>query len=182
MENKQKRPRGRPTVPLILDQDERDELERWARRRKTAQGLAMRARIVLLCSEGLNNKEVASQLRTTAQTVGLWRRRFLERRADGLLDEPRPGAPRRIGDDEVERVVRLTLETKPKKATHWSTRDMAEACGMSQSMVSRIWRAFGLQPHRSDGERYRLMGRPGAGRVRCNGRDRIRHRRRRRLA
>jgi len=146
-----KRPRGRPKAPMSLSSPQRAELQRWAARRKTAQGLAMRARIVLACAEGATNLAVAAQLRTSTQTVGRWRKRFLDRGSDGLLDEPRPGAPRRIGDEDVERVVRMTLESTPAHATHWSTRELAKASGLSQSSVSRIWRAFALQPHRTEG-------------------------------
>jgi transposase len=107
----------------------------------------MRARIVLLCAEGLNNKRVARRLRTSTQTVGKWRGRFVEARLDGLLDEPRPGAPRKITDEQVETVVVRTLETMPKGATHWSTRQMATAVGLSRDSIQRIWQAFGLKPH-----------------------------------
>ena len=146
-----KRPRGRPKAPMILAPAQREELQRWAARRKTAQGLAKRALIVLSCGEGATNLAVAEQLGTTTQTVGRWRQRFVERGTDGLLDEPRPGAPRRVGDADVERVVRMTLEIAPTNATHWSTRDMAKTSGLSQSSISRIWRAFSLQPHRTEG-------------------------------
>jgi transposase len=110
--------------------------------------LAERARVILGCAAGKSNTVVARELRLTKQTVGKWRTRFLSQRLDGLLDEPRPGAPRRISDAHVERVMRLTLETVPRDATHWSTRAMARRCGLSQTAVSRIWRAFALQPHR----------------------------------
>jgi len=133
---------------LALTVEERERLAEWARRPKTAQALAQRARMILECAAGNSNTLVARQLRVAKQTVGKWRQRFSERRLDGLLDEPRPGAPRQVGDAQVERVVRLTLETTPTDATHWSTRAMAKRCGLSQTMVSRIWRAFGLQPHR----------------------------------
>src|SRR2546425_1144699 len=139
---------GRPIPPLTLTADERDTLERWARRPTTAQALAERARVILGCVAGKSNTVVARELRLTKQTVGKWRTRFLSKRLDGLLDEPRPGAPRRISDAHVERVMRLTLETVPRDATHWSTRAMARRCGLSQTAVSRIWRAFALQPHR----------------------------------
>jgi transposase len=132
---------------LVLSGDERDTLERWARRHTSAQALALRCRIVLACAEGGNDIEVAERLGLYRGTVGKWRRRFIERRLDGLHDEPRPGAPRSISDRDVERVIVKTLETKPVDATHWSTRSMAAATGMSQSAVSRIWRAFGLKPH-----------------------------------
>lgn len=129
---------------------EEEELQRWVRRPKTAQGLAFRARIILASAKGESDVAVASQLGTTRETVGKWRRRFLKGGCDGLLDEPRPGAPRQISDEQVERVIAMTLESIPKDATHWSTRCMAEASGLSQSAVSRIWRAFGLQPHRTE--------------------------------
>src|SRR5205809_2210153 len=139
---------GRPIPPLTLTDDERDTLERWSRRPTTAQALAERARLILGCAAGKNNTTVARELRLTKQTIGKWRTRFLSQRLDGLLDEPRPGAPRRITDDEVERVMRVTLETTPRDATHWSTRTLARRCGLSQTAVSRIWRAFSLRPHR----------------------------------
>jgi transposase len=139
---------GRPIPPLVLTKEERETLERWARRPSTAQALAQRARIILTCAKGKPNGEVATKMGVTRQMVGRWRSRFLAQRCDGLLDEPRPGAPRSVTDEQVERVLRLTLETKPRDATHWSTRAMAKRCGMSQTAVSRIWRAFALQPHR----------------------------------
>lgn len=142
--------RGRPKAPLTLTETERETLENWTRRRKTAQALALRARLVLLCAEGLSNLEVAFRLKVCKATVCRWRGRFVRNRLEGLLDEPRPGAPRRITDAEVERVVTMTLETLPKDATHWSTRSMASASGLSQTAVARIWRAFGLQPHRAE--------------------------------
>jgi transposase len=141
---------GRPIPPLTITEAERETLERWARRPTTAQALAQRARIILRCAASQTNTRVARELRVTKQTVGKWRRRFLARRVDGLLDEPRPGVPRTVSDAQVEEVVRLTLETKPRDATHWSTRAMAARCALSQSTVSRIWRAFGLQPHRTE--------------------------------
>jgi transposase len=141
---------GRPVPKMTLTAEEYATLQGWAQRPKTAQALALRARIVLACAEGRNNTAVSSALQLCRQTVGKWRGRFLAQRLDGLLDEPRPGAPRRIGDSQVERVITLTLESTPTNATHWSTRLMARRCGMSQSAVSRIWRAFALQPHRSE--------------------------------
>jgi len=141
---------GRPIAVLTLSDDEHDMLERWAQRPTTAQALAQRARIVLACASGRTNTRVARELRLTKQTVGKWRSRFVDARLDGLLDEPRPGTPRRISDAQVEQMVTLTLEAKPRDATHWSTRAMAARCGLSQSTVSRIWRAFGLQPHRAE--------------------------------
>jgi transposase len=141
---------GRPKAALMLTDEERHTREQWARRPKTAQALARRARLVLACATGKPNHAVAAEFNTTGQTVGRWRRRFVARRLDGLLDEPRPGTRRRTSDAEVERLLALTLETTPKAATHWSSRDMAKLCGLSQSTVSRIWRAFGLQPHRTE--------------------------------
>ncbi|MCA1604545.1 MAG: IS630 family transposase [Acidobacteria bacterium] len=130
--------------------DERETLLRWTRRPKTNQALALRARIVLGCASGKTNTEVATRLGTTKQTVGKWRTRFLNKRLDGLLDEPRPGTPRRLSDAELERVLTMTLESTPKNATHWSTRSLAAGCGLSRSSVHRIWRAFALAPHRSE--------------------------------
>lgn len=139
---------GRPKARLVVSAEQRETLESWARRRTTAQALALRARIVLSCSEGGYDRDVAQRLRINRLTVGRWRRRFIRHGVDGLLDEPRPGAPRQISDANVERVVTLTLESKPKDATHWSTRSMAQRTRLSQSAIVRIWRAFGLQPHR----------------------------------
>jgi transposase len=141
---------GRPIAELVITADEEVALERWARRPKSAQALAQRSKIVLGCAKGKRNTVVAEELGITKQTVGKWRARFLERRLDGLLDEPRPGTPRKIGDEEVERVLALTLESTPRDATHWSTRSLAAEAGLSRSTVSRIWRAFALQPHRSE--------------------------------
>jgi len=135
---------------LTLTDPEREMLQRWTRRPTTAQALAQRARVILECAADETNTRVARKLRLTKQTVGKWRSRFLAKRLDGLLDDPRPGAPRTVSDAHVEDVVTLTLETKPRDATHWSTRAMAARCGLSQTTVSRIWRAFGLQPHRTD--------------------------------
>jgi transposase len=141
---------GRTLADLVLTEDERDTLERWSRRPTTAQALALRCRIVLACAEGGANTEVAERLGVSRATVGKWRTRFLADRLDGLHDEPRPGAPRTVTDADVERVIVTTLEQAPRDATHWSTRSMAAATGMSQSAVSRIWRAFGLKPHLVD--------------------------------
>jgi len=135
---------GRPIPPLTLTAAERETLERWARRAKTAQAVAQRARLILGCASGRTNTVVAHELRLTKQTVGKWRSRFLARRLDGLLDDPRPGAPRTITDAQVERVLTRTLESTPADATHWSTRSMAQASGLSRSAVHRIWRAFAL--------------------------------------
>jgi transposase len=141
---------GRPKTPLILGDDERQKLETWASRPKSTQRLALRARIILACAEGHDNSEVAARLRVNPVTVGKWRKRFLADRLEGLADEPRPGAPRSITDAMVERILTKTLEEKPKDATHWSTRDMAKAVGLSQSSIGRVWRAFGLKPHLSE--------------------------------
>jgi transposase len=141
---------GRPIPPLTITDEERGVLERWARRPTTAQALAQRVRVILECAGNRTNTQVARRLRLTKQTVGKWRTRFLAKRRDGLLDEPRPGAPRTVSDTQVEQVVTLTLEGKPRDATQWSTRAMAARSGLSQSTVSRIWRAFGLQPHRTE--------------------------------
>jgi transposase len=141
---------GRPIPPLELTKEEQETLERWTRRRKSAQALAQRARLVLACSRKKSNTQVSAEMGLTKQTGGKWRARFVARRLDGLLDEPRPGAPRQIMDAHVERVLTLTLESLPSQATHWSTRTLARKCGMSQSAVSRIWRAFALQPHRTE--------------------------------
>ena len=142
--------RGRPIVPLVLSDQQRQTLLSWTRRHKSAQALALRARIVLACADGKSNTEVARALRCSLPTVGKWRSRCLRSGVDGLLDEPRPGAPRKLTDEEVEGVIVKTLETQPRGATHWSTRSMAQASGLTQSAVSRIWRAFSLQPHRSE--------------------------------
>jgi len=139
---------GRPTPQVTLSAEERDTLQQWSRRPTTAQALAQRARIVLACATEQTNGEIATAAGVTRQMVGRWRQRFARQRLAGLLDEPRPGAPRKITDAEVERVIRLTLESTPREATHWSTREMAKRCGLSQTAVSRIWRAFALQPHR----------------------------------
>jgi transposase len=133
---------------LTLTDDERETLQRWARRPKSAQVLALRSKIVLACASGATNLRVAEQLGISRMTVGKWRSRFLRDRLAGLTDEPRPGAPRTISDEQVEMVIVKTLESKPADATHWSTRSMAAATGMSQSAISRIRRAFGLKPHR----------------------------------
>lgn len=139
---------GKAAVAIELTDEERGELAGLAGRRRTAQGLARRARIVLLAAEGLENQDICAELDVDANTVGKWRRRFAERRVDGLYDEPRPGRPREIGDDEIAATIRLTLETTPPAATHWSLRSMAEAVGHAPSTIHRIWQAFGLQPHR----------------------------------
>ncbi len=137
-------------VLIELSQEERAQLESWARRRTSAQALAQRSRVVLLAAEGLNNSEIAGRLGVHRPMVRKWRSRFAEYRLDGLIDEPRPGKPRRITDEQVEEVIVKTLESTPKDATHWSTRSMAREVGLTQSAVLRIWRAFGLQPHRQE--------------------------------
>ena len=141
---------GRPKAALIVTDVERSTLEGLARRARTAPQVARRARIVLACARGLDNQTVAKKLRVSAQTVGRWRARFVARRVDGLFDEPRPGVPRTIPDVQVDAVVTRTLETTPRGATQWSTRTMARASGMSPTTVHRIWRAFNLQPHRTE--------------------------------
>ncbi len=135
---------------MALSADEREALERWARRPKSAQALAVRCRVVLACAEGLDNKVVAAKLGLNQATVSKWRGRFLEKRLEGLADEPRPGPARTITDGRVEAVIVRTLEGLPSDATHWSTRSLASEMGMSQSAISRIWRAFGLKPHLVD--------------------------------
>ncbi len=151
-------PRGRKLESLELTDEERQVLQGWARRRKTAQGLATRARIVLLAAEGWSNSSVAEHLHSTRVTVGKWRSAFLEHRLDGLVDEQRPGAPRKVTDADVERVITMTLESTPKGATHWSNRSMAKASGMSATTIRRIWHAFALQPHRT--ETFKLSNDP----------------------
>jgi transposase len=141
---------GRPIPELSLTTGERETLQNWSRRPKSTQALALRARMILLCADGATNTRVAQQIQVRIQTVGKWRQRFVDRLLDGLLDEPRPGTPRKVSDAEVERVLTMTLESTPKDATHWSTRSLAAASGLSRSTVNRIWRAFALQPHRSE--------------------------------
>lgn len=142
--------KGRPKAELILSTTEREQLQAWSRRRKTAQALAQRSRIVLACAAGAENRTVAFQLGVTPQTVSKWRARYLKLRLEGLVDAPRPGAPRTIDDARVDAVIAKTLESQPRNATHWSTRTMANEMSLSQTAVSRIWRAFGLQPHRQE--------------------------------
>jgi transposase len=150
--------RGRPKAQLVLSESEREQLVALTLRRKTAQALALRARIVLACADGVDNKVVAARQRVTQQTVSKWRARFVEQRLDGLLDAPRPGAPRSIDDARVDAVIAKTLESLPTGATHWSTRTMAREMDVSQTAVTRIWRAFGLQPHRQ--ETFKLSSDP----------------------
>lgn len=149
---------ARLLAPLSITDKERSELRGWARRPTTAQAMAMRARIILLCAQEWSNQDVADDLGVNRVTVGKWRKRFLESGLDGLVDAPRPGAPRTITDQDVERVIAKTLEETPKNATHWSTRSMADVTGLSQSAISRIWRAFSLQPHRM--ETFKLSNDP----------------------
>jgi transposase len=151
--------RGRPQLQrLELTVDERAALLRLAARPRSGRSLAFRAKIVLRCEQGGADTAIAAELRTNRMTVGKWRRRFVEKRLDGLQDEPRPGVERTIGDDEIEAVVTKTLESTPKGRTHWSTRSMAASVGLSHSTIGRIWRAFGLQPHRV--ESFRLSQDP----------------------
>ncbi len=137
-------------VEIVLSEEERAQLESWARRRTSAQGLADRSRIVLAAADGLRNTEIAERLGVHRSMVTRWRNRFAEHRLDGLVDEPRPGRPRTITDEQVEEVIIKTLESTPKNATHWSTRSMAAEVGLTQNAVLRIWQAFGLQPHRQE--------------------------------
>jgi len=142
--------RGRPLEPIVVSEEDRETLVRFTRRAKTSQALALRSRIVLRCADGATNHQVARALHVTPQTVGKWRVRYIAGGVEGLLDEPRPGAPRTVTDEQIEDVVVRTLESKPPDATHWSTRDLAKRAGLSQSTVARIWRAFGLQPWRTE--------------------------------
>ena len=142
--------RGPRLGELKLTMEEHNQLVEWTRRHKTSQALALRSRIVLACAQGADNSEVARRCRVTRQTVGKWRRRFVEQRVDGLLDEPRPGAPRKLDDARIEQLIATTLNERPRQASHWSTRLLATKLGVSQSTVSRAWRAFGLQPHREE--------------------------------
>lgn len=150
---------GRPQkVTLTLTELERAALLRLVARARSARQLAFRARIILRCADGGSDLEVAAALRANRNTVGKWRTRFVAERLDGLHDEPRPGAPRKIGDDQIEAIITKTLESTPKGRTHWSTRSMAKNAGMSHSTIGRMWRAFGLQPHRT--ESFRLSQDP----------------------
>ena len=141
---------GRPKQPLVLTEEERARLESMAHRARSQPLLARRARVVLACGDGLDNEAVARKLRCSRGMVVKWRARFLKQRLEGLYDEPRPGAPRKVSDEQVERVVIQTLESTPRGQTHWSTRELAKTTGLSRMTISRIWRAFGLQPHRAD--------------------------------
>jgi transposase len=149
---------GRPKAELVVSAEEQVTLEQWVRRRSSAQALALRAGIVLDCASGLNNMVVARRRRVSKQMVGKWRDRFVRQRVAGLLDEPRCGAPRTVQDDKVDAVIVRTLESTPRDATHWSTRAMAEASGLSHMTIQRIWKAFGLEPHRS--ETFKLSNDP----------------------
>lgn len=142
--------RGRPTVRVMLTDDERQRLDSLAHRSRSAPHAARRARIILACAAGRPSTAIAKRLHVSPTTVCKWRARFLRDRVDGLFDEPRPGAPRQISDAQVEHVIIRTLESTPRGATHWSTRTMAKASGLSNATISRIWRAFGLQPHRTE--------------------------------
>jgi transposase len=142
---------GRPKAELVLTDDEREQLGRWSRRAKSAQSLALRSRIVLACADGLDNTSAAARVGCSPATVGKWRSRFVGRRLDGLVDEPRPGRPPTISVEQVEDVVVSTLESTPEHATHWSRAKMAQRSGLSRSTIGRIWRAFELKPHREDG-------------------------------
>src|SRR5438874_8753041 len=139
---------GRPKRPLTEDEQER--LQSLAHRARSQPALARRARVVLACAQGLANQSVAKKLRCSLGMVGKWRSRFLKARLEGLYDEPRPGAPRKVTDAQIEQIVIQTLESTPRAQTHWSTRGLAQATGLSRMTISRIWRAFGLQPHRTD--------------------------------
>ena len=143
-------PAGRPKAPLVLTDDERSQLQRWERRRKSSQALALRSRIVLACADGASNTAVAASLGCSTATVGKWRARFAENRLDGLCDEPRPGRPPAITVNQVEDVLVATLEATPANATHWTRAKMAQRTGLSKSTIGRIWKAFDLKPHRAD--------------------------------
>src|SRR6266550_4208964 len=141
---------GRPKQALSLTEEEQDRLQSLAHRARSQPLLVRRARVVLACGEGLDNKTVARKVRASLGMVGKWRARFLKGRLEALYDEPRPGAPRTVSDAQVEQVVIQTLESTPRGETHWSTRGLAKATGLSRMTISRIWHAFGLQPHRTD--------------------------------
>jgi transposase len=145
---------GRPRKPLEITEEDRKKLQLIARRPKSGQAMGLRARIVLGCEQGMSNSEVARKLQITGATVGKWREQFREFGLDGLLDEPRVGAPRKITDEQVEEVISKTLESVPANSTHWSTRLMADETGLSQNAIVRIWHAFGLQPHRVENFKF----------------------------
>ena len=149
---------GRPMAVLVLSDEERSYLERQVRRRRVARSISDRCRMILHCADGLTNKAVAAELGVHEHTVGKWRRRFLKERIDGLSDEPRPGRPRTLTDEQVAEVIERTLETTPADATHWSIRSMARETGLSHTTIRRIWAAFSVQPHRS--ETFKLSGNP----------------------
>jgi|ERR1700733_3766099 len=141
---------GRPKLPLVLSEEERERLQSLAHRARSQPSLARRARVVLACADGLDNAAAAKKLRCSPGMVGKWRARFIKTRMEGLYDEPRPGTPRKISDAQIEQVIIQTLESTPRGQTHWSTRGLAKATGVSRMAINRIWRAFGLQPHRSE--------------------------------
>ncbi len=149
---------GRPKAELNLTANEREQLTKWSRRAKSSQALALRSKIVLACAEGADNKTVAQELRCSPATVGKWRGRFVEHRLDGLNDEPRPGRPRTITVDQVEEVIVATLESTPSNATHWTRSKMAQRTGLSKTTIGKIWKDFGLKPHRVD--HFRLSNDP----------------------
>ena len=149
---------GRPMAVLVLSDEERSYLERQVRRRRVARSISDRCRMILHCADGLTNKAVAAELGVHEHTVGKWRRRFLKERIEGLSDEPRPGRPRTLTDEQVAEVIERTLETTPADATHWSIRSMARESGLSHTTIRRIWAAFSVQPHRS--ETFKLSGDP----------------------
>jgi transposase len=144
------RKRGRPIAELELTAAEKRSLEQTVRRRSAGHGEVLRAKVILWAAEGWSNTQIVRRTHLSAPTVGKWRRRFLQNRTAGLSELPRSGAPRRVSDDQIQEVITATLESKPEQATHWSTRQMARRCGLSRQTVSRIWRAFGLKPHRSE--------------------------------
>jgi len=141
---------GRPAAVVELSEAEREQLLCWSRRAKSAQALALRSRVVLACADGLSNNEVAEKLQVSTSMVTKWRTRFAARRLDGLVDEDRPGRPPSISVEQVEQVIVATLEQTPRNATHWSRASMASRTGLSRSTIGRIWRDFGLQPHRAE--------------------------------
>ena len=149
---------GRPIAVLVLSDEERSYLERQVRRRRVARSISDRCRMILHCTDGLTNKAVAAELGVHEHTVGKWRRRFLKERIEGLSDEPRPGRPRTLTDEQVAEVIERTLETTPADATHCSIRSMARESGLSHTTIRRIWAAFSVQPHRS--ETFKLSGDP----------------------